>query len=238
METPFRRSCWACQSSASPFVFNPERPTVHFSGGKQLRLFQLPHQVRQSPQPHKVQCRVNGIRVCGSRGQKRHPISLSALHDESIFVYKLNLPGIIGFSMNWTDLADLVAAAHRRFSQQKHLGIPLPDDRSRWQGMFREAEATTRAGVDAAVRRFARDRQWPETDAVEQYFLFQRLDFVQPLVLLLAVRRKDAPAPIVPNPPAEFDDETQIEWLLNVSWEVLGVFEWVGRLETEIADYD
>lgn len=139
------------------------------------------------------------------------------------------------FGMTWNELTILISESCGQFPEPLLLALPVPEDKPLRPNTFLQQEKQTREAVDATVRRFSRDRVWPETTPIEGYFLAQRLHFVGPFVKILALSKKGEKACMFPNTPPEIADETQIEWLLNDAWAAVGFFEWERRLNAELA---
>ena len=133
--------------------------------------------------------------------------------------------------MTWPELSALISRSVLQFPDPPLLELPvtplLPTT-------FLQEERRTHAIVDATVRRFSRDKDWPEMTPVERYFVAQRLHFVSPFLKLLAFSKRGEADQIFPNSPPEIADETQIEWLLNEAWAAVGVFEWERRVNEEL----
>jgi hypothetical protein len=112
--------------------------------------------------------------------------------------------------------------------------IPRPQDLNSEMSIqeIEGLELRMSADIDASVRAFARQQQWPKISPKESFFLYHRFEFGSLVADSLATPEKSAPAPrpsIFPNPPESFWQDSQLEWLLVSAWEYAGRRFWIER---------
>ena len=133
--------------------------------------------------------------------------------------------------MNWTTQLQLLQLMEGSFPPPNVLELPSqPAPENQLHKVFEQIELSQREGVDAAVRAFSRSGRWPTNlTGPEKYFLSQRIEFAVWVTLALAAPDETGERSIVPNPPPEFEQDEQVEWLLIWAWRVPGVKFWLEK---------
>ena len=131
--------------------------------------------------------------------------------------------------MDWYSQLQLLKLMQNVIRTEQPLVLPSePVPAADLHDYLARVEASSREGVDAAVRAFSRSGNWPDLSPNEKYFLSQRIEFAVCVTLALAAPDERGES-IIPGPPETLEKEDQIEWLLIWTWRTPGHRFWIEK---------
>ena len=83
--------------------------------------------------------------------------------------------------------------------------------------------------MEASVKLYSRNRKWPKIEDDEWYFINQRAVIGMIVLEYLCAGPTASSSPLLPEPPASFSDEDQIELLLIHGWNSVGHRYWIQQ---------
>lgn len=132
--------------------------------------------------------------------------------------------------MTWYQQLRLLQILQAGIPGKQLLTVPEePAEEARLRHTFERLEAESSAAVDAAVRAFCRTGRLPDLEGAALYFLAQRLDHAVWLTMAVGACSDGEDIPALPDPPASFPKEAQLEWLLIWAWQLPGKAWWLEK---------